>query len=268
VETIGACLALSLANERQIRRQKSTEEAVNALKSAENLQSRQKQLKAVSRNFHGTVYAYETRAQSVAGDVIECAIAPDGGKYMLIADVMGKGVAAALLAGVFRGGWHLLYKQQTHPLILVNQLNSYLFDELNGQTMFVTAALAHLSPKGDNISIVNAGHTPIYLQKPNGELTVIESSGPPLGLFMNPKYELRCFDSADFIRLYMPTDGLYSFGKSAAHFDPKTLESLFKENHGKQADELWKLLQQSNKNAPERYLDDQSLLIWDKESKR
>ncbi len=264
LETAATCMALALENEYQQRIQKITQEALLALKVSANMQQRQRKVMACARDIPGVVHTFEDRAQTVAGDIIECAASPGGGTYMLIADVMGKGVAAAFLGGIFRGGWHLLSQTQSHPLLLMKELNRFLFDELNGQAMFVTAALAHLSADGQTFSFVNCGHTALYLQDKAGGISAIESSGPPLGLFAEPSFELLTRRVDTLERLYMPTDGLYSFGTTPENFSAKSLEDRLRTNASKSVAELWKALQLERQNALESQPDDQALLIWER----
>ena len=268
-EGLAMSVALALENERLQKMQQVTLEAVNALRTASNLQDRQKKVRTLSKMFTGKVQIYEERAQTVAGDMIECATSPDGGQLMLIADVMGKGAAAAFLGGIFRAGWHLIIKRQTHPLLIMKELNEFLYDELNGQTMFVTAALAHIDAEGETLSIINAGHTALYLQLKNAksELKRIEPSGPPLGLFATPEYELLTFPTEGLERLYMPTDGLYSWGESALEFNSEELESTLSDYALEPTDKLWSHLQELRAVAPQSAPDDQALLVWENEPK-
>lgn len=263
LQTLAVHVGLALGNERTQKQQAEIQEALNAMKMAANLQSRAKKLGVNVANTRGTVYAKEKRAAAVAGDVLESAVLADGSTVVLIADVMGKGVAAAFLSGIFRAGWHLLSRRQTHPLLLVKELNGFLYDELNGQTMFVTAALMHIDTHAEKISLVNAGHTAIYAQMKDGELKILEPSGPPLGLYPLPSWELMTLETQAVERIYMPTDGLYSWGEEAQKFTPKNLEKILKDSRKLSVEELWEELQRQRENAQEVQVDDQALIVWE-----
>jgi serine phosphatase RsbU (regulator of sigma subunit)/anti-sigma regulatory factor (Ser/Thr protein kinase) len=262
---LSEAVAIGLEQQERRRMRAQQQEAQAALSIAARLQSRQRKLREASKEMPGEIKVFEKRASSVAGDIIEYSPAPDGGSYLLIADVMGKGVAAAFLAAILRGGWHLLSKQQSHPLLLIKELNSYLYDELNGQSMFATAALAHISPQKQRISIVNAGHTHVFVQKRTG-LKAIESSGPPLGLFEAPHYELESLSLIDIERLYMPTDGLYCHEAGAVEAGEKNLQRIIAAHGQLPVEQLWRELQQRIASADSHICDDQSMLVWQQRS--
>lgn len=259
------CIGLAIEEDKQAQRRKTNEEAIRALQVAASLQQRQRQFKTNSKILQGVLSSFEERAESVAGDLIECFTLDKENSYFLIADVMGKGVAAAFLGGIFRGGWHLLAEEERHPLVLLKRLNKFLYEELNNQTMFVTGALAHINQKEKKLTVINAGHTAIYLQNKKGKLQKIEPSGPPLGLFPQIEYKLEVFDFKKFERLYMPTDGLFFWDEKNEEFSPSAIEEIFENNLKTPHKEIWDQILHARNIASREQVDDLSLLIWDKE---
>ncbi len=135
-------------------------------------------------------YAYESRAgRVVAGDLFDIFPLPDGRTAMLLGDVSGKGVGAAVLMAAAQSQ---LRTQLSSGLPLAHAVEAVGRD-LNVRTAtgtFVTLIAGVINPESETIEIVDAGHGFAVLVAPNGEATKIDTGGGfPLGIVEDGEYE-------------------------------------------------------------------------------
>ncbi|MBE2286279.1 MAG: SpoIIE family protein phosphatase [Prosthecobacter sp.] len=148
-----------------------------------------------------------TSVGEVGGDFLDGIPLADGGRLFVIADVMGKGVPAALFATAFRSNLHAHLSLAAEPAKLMYQLNRSLFTELDRADMFITAQLAYLSPDSLTLRTCGAGHGPLLLSD-GVEVAEIGSDGPPLGVseeYVFPQHEIHL---KGITHILMHTDGL------------------------------------------------------------
>ncbi|HOX70566.1 SpoIIE family protein phosphatase [Dokdonella sp.] len=120
-------------------------------------------------------------ARVVGGDHYDYFRFADDRIGLVIADVSGKAVSAALVMARFGMGVRLLASQASNPLDLLVTLNVLLLDELE-PGMFVTAQIAALNPESGEIEIANAGHPAPLLRAVDGTVTALGlEPGAPLG---------------------------------------------------------------------------------------
>ena len=146
-------------------------------------------------------------ASSVAGDFYHFLIADQHGLGVLVADVSGHGVPAALSASMVKVAIHAQSERVRNPAEVLSGLNSILCGNLQGQ--FVTAAYAFIDVAQQQLSYSAAGHPPLLLWRAReAKVQSIEENGLILGLFPGCEYKtLNCtFDGSDRFLLY--TDGL------------------------------------------------------------
>jgi phosphoserine phosphatase RsbU/P len=132
--------------------------------------------------------AFYTRAQnSVAGDYYDAfyptADASSGGKLMLVmADVAGKSVPAALLMATLQASLRTIASEGLPLSALTTRLNQYACaHSLNGQR-FTTAVLAEFDPATRRLAYVNAGHNSPVIRRANSSTQRLESASLPLGI--------------------------------------------------------------------------------------
>lgn len=120
-------------------------------------------------------------SRSVGGDYFDC-IPLDGGRYMMvIADVSGKGVPAALLVSTLHA-YLSAYLEGSEPLaMLAGKLNKALF-RASTEDRFVTAFLAVLVPERGEIEYLSAGHNPVYVLRNDRSTEELKVGGIPLGM--------------------------------------------------------------------------------------
>jgi len=132
--------------------------------------------------------AFWTRPQnSVAGDYYD-AFYPlrsgaEGGKLMLVmADVAGKSVPAALLMATLQASLRTLASEGPPLSQLAERLNRYASQHSLGGQRFTTAVIAEYDPATRELSYINAGHNSPVIRHANGGTDRLESSALPFGI--------------------------------------------------------------------------------------
>ncbi len=141
-----------------------------------------------------TVYS---PANEVGGDFFHIQPTPDGGLLVVIGDVAGKGLQAAMNVSMLMGALRLA--SPTSPRAILAELNQVLA----GSPSFTTCEAAYFAPSGELI-VSSAGHPPPYLN--SQEVTL--PGGLPLGVAPNVEYdEVHLYLHAGD-RLLMISDGI------------------------------------------------------------
>ncbi len=178
----------------------------------------------------GAEIAFNTRPQnSVAGDYYDAFyprgdVAGGGPLMMVIADVVGKSIPAALLMATLQASLRTIAGEGAPLADLVARLNRYACaHSLNGER-FTTAVLAEYEPETRKLTYVNAGHNAPILRRGNGTLEKLEAGGLPLGIYAEGIYETAC------VKL-LPGDVLIFFTDGVVE--------AFNQDHEEFGDERW-----------------------------
>jgi serine phosphatase RsbU (regulator of sigma subunit) len=121
-------------------------------------------------------------AQQVGGDFFQVLPAGEGGMLLVVGDVAGKGLPAAMLVSVLVGAIRGAAEYTKVPAELLANLNERLIGRVHGG--FSTALIAHFSADG-TVIIANAGHLSPYLD--GTEVTL--PGALPLGISSGVRYE-------------------------------------------------------------------------------
>jgi serine phosphatase RsbU (regulator of sigma subunit) len=126
-------------------------------------------------------------ARQVGGDFFDFVKLENGKTAILIGDVSGKGVPAALVMAVTRSIVRALLQQKGTPGEQLARINDQLVEQMP-PAMFVTAFLAIVDPATWKIEYANAGHClPVYLH--DGKTSELMARGMPFGLLPEMEYE-------------------------------------------------------------------------------
>lgn len=165
----------------------------------------------------GIDMAFATRpANTVAGDYYDAFLrgntADSVGScpplLLVVADVAGKSVPAAMLMATLQASLHTLAAVCTTPLELIERLNRYCCEQNVGGQRFTTAFLAQLDPATRQLTHVNAGHNWPVLLRASGTVERLQTGGLPLGLMPKARYECGQTTLAPGDLLVVFTDGL------------------------------------------------------------
>ncbi len=117
----------------------------------------------------------------VGGDYYDCIELNDKKYALIIADVSGKGVPAALLVSSLHASLSA-YLENNIPLTeLALRLNKVIYDASTSDK-YITFYIAILDPEKGEIESLNAGHNPIYKLNKKGELSELSVGGIPFGM--------------------------------------------------------------------------------------
>jgi len=117
----------------------------------------------------------------VGGDWYDFIPLNDGRWGLVLADVSGKGTAAALLMSATRGMLRSLARSGSGPAEVLTRLNNMLVDDFPSGR-FVTMVYAELDPASRTLRLANAGHLPPLLVEPSGHRWIATEDGLPLGV--------------------------------------------------------------------------------------
>jgi len=140
-------------------------------------------------------------AQTVGGDFFQTLTRPDGNLLVVVGDVSGKGVSAAMLVAVLVGAIRERAEDSFDPASLLARLNRRLLGRSGGH--FATCVAAEIAPDGA-MRIANGGHIPPYL---NGAEMEVEGS-LPLGVVGEAEYIAQNFMLTPGDHLTFVTDGV------------------------------------------------------------
>jgi len=126
-----------------------------------------------------------------------------------VADVMGKGVPAAMFATITRSLIRAMSAHHCQPAELLGRLNALLYEELSAVDMFITVQLVLVDLRWRHVLAASAGHCPILLA--SGEprsVRTLSPTGAPLGILPDVNYDQQCTTLDDPACLMIYTDGL------------------------------------------------------------
>ncbi len=141
--------------------------------------------------------AFLTRAaNTVAGDYYDTiprgpapsAASTDGNLLLVVADVAGKSVPAALLMATFQASLRAIEATDTALIDLVRGLNSYVWANSQSGLRFITAFFAELEPATGNLRYTSAGHLPAIIRRAAGEVNELKEGGLPLGIEQDEQF--------------------------------------------------------------------------------
>jgi len=148
-------------------------------------------------------------AKELGGDYFDYIPLPGGRLAIILADVSGKGVSAALLVAKLSSETRFCLASEPSPAVAIGRLNKE-FCGSRWEDRFVTLVLTVLDPTRHEVCLVNAGHMPPLMRHPSGaiEPTGEEASGLPLGVDSGVEYEEVSVSLSPGDSLTMYTDGI------------------------------------------------------------
>ena len=177
---------------------------------------------------HFQVAARYVPMTAVAGDFYDFLITNPQQAGLLIADVSGHGVPAALIASMVKLAATSQRANASDPAALLSGMNTVLHG--NTQSQFVTAAYVYLDAATSTLRYSAAAHPPMLLLR-DGEIIPITENGLMLAAFSFSTYETATHPIEPGDRLLLYTDGLLEAANTAGEeFGPDRLHLLLKES--------------------------------------
>lgn len=148
----------------------------------------------------------------LSGDFYDVFPSSAGGWWLVLGDVSGKGVEAAVLTGTVRNVIRTLAMRSRRPARVLARTNASILDRV-GEDQFCTAVLVHLEPGDDaagawSVRVASAGHPPPVVVPAAGPVRLEPLQGTVLGVLERPPLEERemVLEPGDGLVLY--TDGV------------------------------------------------------------
>ena len=153
------------------------------------------------------ISAYNFPTEEVSGDYYDWVSIYEDQIAIVIADVSGKGVPAALLMAFLRASLRAATHIGYATNISMAKVNYLLWESIE-RNQFVTAFYGILDGTNRTLSYSNAGHSPALLVDANGKHRFIDRGNVPLGMFRDTRYHeyYLSFEPGDLLVLY--TDGV------------------------------------------------------------
>src|SRR6185295_5627415 len=163
---------------------------------------------------------------------------PDGRLALLVGDVSGKGVSAALLMANIQATLRARLPHETDLAELADRLDREL-EQNTPRAVYLTLFLGILEIDGRTLRYVNAGHNPQFVLRAAGGIEPLASTGMPIALYAGHGYrESRVsLDPGDLLFFY--TDGLVEAeNESGDMFGAERLQALLAAEHAGGVDQV------------------------------
>lgn len=144
--------------------------------------------------------------KDVGGDFYDVVPLPDGKLAVIVGDVTGKGLQAALIMSAVVVLLRTEIRRGGTPREIMNRMNQLVMDTIQ-PSKFVTIGLALFDPAGGKLEYSSAGHVSPYLLR-DGSLISLETSSLPLGVDDSVVYPAYTHDLRMGDRFFFYTDGL------------------------------------------------------------
>jgi len=177
--------------------------------------------------------------RGVGGDYYDYIPIDDHSIQVVIADVAGKGVPAALLMSATAAAVQLEASEKRDMLEVVDRLNNGIYSVSEGNR-YVTLLLADIDARSHSLRYVNCGHNPaLLLQAKTHDVVPMNSSCFPVGMFDSVGCEINRADLAAGDILVLYTDGITEAeNPQGEEFGMERLSALIQSSSMLSADEL------------------------------
>lgn len=146
-------------------------------------------------------------SEEIGGDFYDVMMDNDNAIGVLLADVSGHGIPAALIASMIKVAFSMEKTNLKAPDQLLYGLNKTLKDIISGQ--FITISYTYIDRNRKTLWHANGGHCPLYIwRNQSNSIEVIKPKGRIIGYFDDPVYEIAQFPIEIGDRLILFTDGV------------------------------------------------------------
>ncbi len=205
VETLGNILTVAIRNKQLFKEKMRRELLLQELEVAETIQ-RQLIISDFDRFREIDVYGINLPHHHVGGDFYDVIKKGKGTTFVCIADVSGKGIAAALLMSNLQANLRALCAQYSDLGVITTELNRLLYKITSGDK-FVTMFIARIETQQQQLAYVNAGHNyPLFIRKE--EYSTLDKGCLLLGIMPEIDVEEEVMPYINKDLLFMYTDGV------------------------------------------------------------
>ena len=154
------------------------------------------------------IFARMITAKEVGGDFYDFYFAGKNRLALVIADVSGKGVPAALLMAITIAAFRSAGKTDQPVEQIVSLINN-TFCKSNNDLMFVTLVVGKIDTVTGRMAVCNAGHNPIMTVRPDGTAEFLKTkTNVACGVMPDFPYEGDAFDLPEGVRIVIYSDGI------------------------------------------------------------
>jgi serine phosphatase RsbU (regulator of sigma subunit) len=157
-------------------------------------------------------------AAEVGGDYYDFLATPSGAVILVIADVTGHSISAALLMAMARTVLREQAARGLAPHEALEAINAAMYGDLVNAGLFITFFYAMYDPGTGALTFANGGHNPPVLRRADGTVEHLDADGAPAGLLAEVGFQLGITQLAAGDLLVMYTDGIVEAG--IEHGDP------------------------------------------------
>jgi sigma-B regulation protein RsbU (phosphoserine phosphatase) len=153
------------------------------------------------------IYGATIPVRDVGGDYFDFIDSISDRVGVLVADVSGKGLPAALIMVTFRAYFHATVINELSMRVVMARVNRLVHDATDGER-FITAFYGLIDPETRRMLYIIAGHNPPLLLHADGTSRLLQHSGLPLGVFKDSRYSESVVDFTPGDILVLYTDGV------------------------------------------------------------
>ncbi len=204
----------------------------------------------------------------IGGDYYDYHLAEKDSIGILIADVSGHGISAALIASMIKVAFNSQISNVRNPALVLQRMNLGLSGQLNNE--FITAGYLGIDLKLKKLTYASAGHPPLILyRRSKDEIKEISVQGIPMGIFPETNFNDTKIQLKSGDRLVLYTDGIMDVANPGGElFGKHRFMELIQQTKNFLSDDavdvmIKELNAWSGKKEDEAYEDDITLIIFD-----
>lgn len=204
----------------------------------------------------------------IGGDYYDYQLPDKSHVGLLVADVSGHGISAALIASMLKVAFTSQVHNSRNPAKVLEQINLSLMGQLNNE--FITAGYLDVDTIEKKIVYASAGHPPLLIHKrKNDTIDEIKVPGIPIGVLDDTQYNETSLAVERGDRLVMYTDGITEvFNYAGKALGKDYFMDLIKDSKNLFADDataniLHEINKWAGKEAGDQHEDDITLVIFD-----
>jgi serine phosphatase RsbU (regulator of sigma subunit) len=180
---------------------------------------------------------------------------------VVIGDVCGKGVPAAIYTGKAKDMLYAYARLNTSPAWVINQLNHALFSQMSDDCMFITMIYGVLDTAERTFTYTNAAHPPAILHRPEQGLAELSQTGGMVGALEEMEFEERTvrLDPGSVLALF--TDGVTEARSGADMLGQEGVREVVRAHAGDAADGIAEAIFQRARDFAQGVLRDDVAIV-------
>ena len=184
-------------------------------------------------------------AREVGGDFFNYFVLDEDQVALLVGDVSGKGVSAALLMANIQATLRARLPLERDLAKLADAIDREM-EQNTPRSVYLTLFVGILDTSRKTLRYVNAGHNPQFVLRATGGVEQLPSTGLPVGMFAGHGYEERTLEIADGDLLFFYTDGMVEVENERGDvFDIEQLEAMLVAERRDEIDTLLARIEQA-----------------------